>query len=142
MSCNPNAELSSLDYAEMPLTFNSVETISNLNDSVAFKVDRDKVFKEGEDILPVVIDETLSYVPWGGDNEMPYDILRLIECDETLATCQIINGEGCYNRGLEYSAAMSTRREPSVYRNASRNKAYFLTLIVANLRLIISALMW
>ena len=39
MSSKPNAEASVLDYAEAPLTFNSVETIPNLNASAAFKVD-------------------------------------------------------------------------------------------------------
>lgn len=37
------------------------------------------VFKEDVDIVPVIIDDTLSYVPWGGDNNMPFDILKLIE---------------------------------------------------------------
>ena len=38
MSSKPNAEASLLDYAEVPLTFNSVETIANLNASAAFQV--------------------------------------------------------------------------------------------------------
>ena len=37
MSFKPNAEPSSLGYAEVPLTFNSVETIANLNASAAVK---------------------------------------------------------------------------------------------------------
>ena len=24
--------------------------------------------------MPVIIDDTLSYMPWGGDNNMPFDI--------------------------------------------------------------------
>lgn len=36
MSSKPNAEASPLDYAEEPLTFNSVETIPALNASRAF----------------------------------------------------------------------------------------------------------
>ena len=87
----------------MELQFNSVETIPVLNASAAFKTDSGKVFKEDLDIVPVIIDKTLSYVPWGGDNEMPYDILRLIEGDETLATCQMFNAEVCYGSGLEYN---------------------------------------
>ena len=87
----------------MELNFNSVETIPILNAIAAFKVNSGKVFKEDVDIVPVIIDEALSYVPWGGDNEMPYDILRLIEGDETLATCQMFNAEVCYGNGLEYN---------------------------------------
>ncbi|MBR4829133.1 MAG: hypothetical protein IKZ92_04950 [Muribaculaceae bacterium] len=68
------------------VNFNSVETIPNLNASAAFKVDSSKVFKEDVDIVPVIIDKSLSYVPWGGDNAMPYDILKLIEGDEPLVS--------------------------------------------------------
>ena len=64
------------------LQFNSVETIANLNASAAFQVDSGKVFKDDVDICPVIIDKKLSYVPWGGDNNLPYHILDLIESDE------------------------------------------------------------
>ena len=99
MSRKPNAEASSLGYAEVPLTFNSVETIPNLKASAAFQVDSVKVFKEDSDIAPVIIDKSLSYIPWGGDNEMPYNIIDLIESDETLSTCQMFNAEVCYGIG-------------------------------------------
>ena len=39
---------------------------------------------------------------WGGDNQMPFSILNLIESDETLATCQLFNAEVCYGSGLVY----------------------------------------
>ena len=41
--------------------------------------------------MPIIIVDTLSYVPWGGDNNMPFDILKLIEDDKTLSkntTCR------------------------------------------------------
>ena len=63
----------------MELNFNSVETIANLNASAAFQVDSGKVFKEDTDIAPVIIDKSLSCIPLGGDNEMPYNLLNLIE---------------------------------------------------------------
>ena len=50
MSSKPNAEASSLDYAEAPLTFNSVETIPELNASAAFKTDSDKLFMSDYDM--------------------------------------------------------------------------------------------
>ena len=78
----------------MELNFNSVETIPVLNASAAFKTDSGKVFKEDVDIVPTIIDKSLSYIPWGGDNNMPYHIIDLIESDETLATCQMFNTEG------------------------------------------------
>ena len=71
------------------INFNSVETLPNLSARAAFQVNSSAVFKEDVDIVPVIIDDTLSYVPWGGDNNMPFDILKLIEDDETLSTCQM-----------------------------------------------------
>ncbi len=113
MSREPRAEASSLDYAEAKLTFNSVETIPSLNASAAFfspsleqlkgLVDSGKVFKEDVDMVPTIIDKSLSYMPWGGDNMMPYNILKLIEDDETLSTCQQFNAEVCYGSGLKYN---------------------------------------
>ena len=73
------------------LNFNSVETLPNLSARAAFQVNSSSVFKADVDIVPVIIDDTLSYVPWGGDNKMPFDILKLIEDDETLSTCQMFN---------------------------------------------------
>ena len=84
----------------MELNFNSVETIPNLNASAAFSVRSGKVFKEDVDIVSTIIDDKLSYVPWGGDNAIPYDILRLIKDDETLSTCRQFNAEVCYCSGL------------------------------------------
>ena len=87
----------------MELNFSSVETIPNLNASAAFKTDSGKVFKEDVDIVPTIIDKSLSYIPWGADNNMPYHIIDLIESDETLATCQMFNAEVCYGSGLQYN---------------------------------------
>jgi hypothetical protein len=42
------------------LQFNSVETIPVLNASAAFKTDSGKVFKEDVDIVPTIIDKSLS----------------------------------------------------------------------------------
>ena len=68
----------------MELNFNSVETIPNLNASAAFQVDSGKVLKEDVDIVLTIIDKTLSYIPWGSDNNMPYHIIDLIESDDPL----------------------------------------------------------
>ncbi len=92
----------------MELNFNSVETIPVLNASAAFKTDSGKVFKEDVDIVPTIIDKSLSYIPWGADNNMPYHIIDLIESDETLATCQMFNAEVCYGSGLQYNTDSCT----------------------------------
>ena len=92
----------------MELNFSSVETIPSLNASAAFQVDSCKVFKEDVDMVPTIIDKSLSYMPWGGDNMMPYNILKLIEDDETLSTCQQFNAEVCYGSGLKYDTEACT----------------------------------
>ncbi|MBQ3623456.1 MAG: hypothetical protein IJA04_07115 [Bacteroidaceae bacterium] len=49
-------------------------------------------------------------MPWGADNQMPFDILNLIESDETLSTCQMFNAEVCYGSGLVYNTDKSTTK--------------------------------
>jgi len=92
------------------LNLSSVELLPNAKASAAFTVDSSKVFKEQQDIPPIVIDEGLSYIPWGADNQMPYEILYLIESDETLSTCQMFNAEVCYGSGLVYNTDKSTTK--------------------------------
>ena len=113
----------------MELNFNSVETIPNLNASAAFQVDSGKVFKEDTDIVPVIVDDTLSYVPWGGDNALPYNILELIESDETLSTCQMFNAEVCYGSGLNYNTdecSASVRADVQDFTLDNALPSYFL----------------
>jgi hypothetical protein len=90
------------------LNFNSVETLPGYNARAAFTVNSSSVFKEDIDTVPIIIDDTLSYMPWGADNQMPFKILNLIEKDETLATCQVFNAEVCYGSGLQYNCSEST----------------------------------
>ena len=63
---------------------------------------RRAVFKESKDTNPIKIDDKMEYMPWGHDNQMPYEILKLIENDETLSTCQMFNAEIVYGDGLRY----------------------------------------
>ncbi len=73
------------------LNFNSVETLPGYEARAAFTVNSASVFREDVDIVPTIVEDKLSYVPWGGDNQMPFDLLALVEKDETLATCQCFN---------------------------------------------------
>ena len=113
----------------MELIFNSVETIPVLNASAAFKTDSGKVFKEDVYIVPTIIDKSLSYIPWGSDNNMPYHIINLIESDETLATCQMFNAEVCYGSGLQYntdSCGGDVKREVEDFLLDNALPSYFL----------------
>lgn len=83
--------------------FNSVENIPGYNAAAAFSVKSASVFKEDVDIIPTKISDNIEYIPWGGDNNMPFNILNLIEQDETISTCQMFNAEVCYGSGLKYN---------------------------------------
>lgn len=39
---------------------------------------------------------------------MPYNIIDLIESDETMSTCQMFNAEVCYGSGLVYDTGLAT----------------------------------
>lgn len=111
------------------LNFNSVETLPGFEARAAFTVNSSSVFKEDVDIVPTIVDDTLSYVPWGGDNQMPFDLLALVEKDETLATCQCFNAEVCYGSGLQYcvkDSSAATRRAVDDFLLDNDLAAYFL----------------
>ena len=94
----------------MDFSINSVEIIPDLKAAAAFTVNSSEVFKESEDISPVIIDKDLSYMPWGADNDLPYRVLDLIESDETLSTCQLFNAEVCYGSGLVYDSTAAKKK--------------------------------
>ena len=111
------------------LNYNSVENLPTMKARAVFQVNSASVFKEDVDILPVSISDKLQYMPWGGDNNMPYDILQLIEDDETLSTCQIFNAEVCYGSGLVYNcndADNVTREQVQEFLMDNDLASYFL----------------
>ena len=94
------------DFSFIPPT--SVATIPGAHASAAFTSKTSEVFKEENDIASIFINERLKYIPWGGDNQMPYNIIDLIESDETMSTCQMFNAEVCYGSGLVYDTGLAT----------------------------------
>ena len=94
------------DFSFIPPT--SVVTIPGANASAAFTAKTSEVFKEEHNIAPIIINDKMKYIPWGGDNQMPYNIINLIESDETLSTCQMFNAEVCYGSGLVYDTELAT----------------------------------
>ena len=96
------------DFSFIPPT--SVVPIPGTNKAAAFTTKTSEVFKEEHDIAPIFISDKMKYIPWGGDNQMPYNIINLIESDETLSTCQMFNAEVCYGSGLVYDTEQATMR--------------------------------
>lgn len=90
------------------LTFTSVHTIPGTHASAAFTTKTSEVFKEEHNIAPIIINDRMKYIPWGGDNQMPYNIIDLIESDEKMSTCQVFNTEVCYSSGLVYDTELAT----------------------------------
>lgn len=94
----------------MDFSFDSVVTIPQLNARAVFVTDTTTLFKEDGELSPIILDEHTSYMPWGADNLMPYNVLRKIEQDETLATCQSWNAEVCYGQGLKYDTCVCSAK--------------------------------
>ena len=58
-----------MDFSLSDLNFNSVETLPGFEARAAFTVNSSPAFKEDVDIVPTIVDDnSLSYIPWGGDN--------------------------------------------------------------------------
>ena len=94
------------DFSFIPPT--SVVTISGAHASAAFTSKTSAVFMEEHNIAPIIINDKMKYIPWGGSNQMPYNIIDLIESDETMSTCQMFNAEVCYGSGLVYDTELAT----------------------------------
>lgn len=112
-----------------PINFNSVETLPGFEARTTFSVNSVSVFKEDVDTVPTIVDDTLSYIPWGDENELPSDLLALVEKDETLATCQCFNAEVCYGSGLQYcstEASASVKSAVDDFRLDNDLAAYIL----------------
>ena len=88
------------DFSYLHIT--GVNDLPGYHAAAAFTTKSSEVFKESEEISPRHVSDKVSYMPWGADDQMPYDIINLIESDETLSTCQMFNAEVCYGSGLVY----------------------------------------
>lgn len=80
----------------------SVHRVPHTNVSAAIVTKPTTVFRESNTIDTNRTPDGKEYVVWGADDMLPYNLLDLIEKDETLSTCQIFNAEVCYGSGLKY----------------------------------------
>ena len=92
------------------LHITGVNDLPGYHATAAFTTKSSEVFKEAEEISPRRVSDKVSYMPWGADDQMPYDIINLIESDETLSTCQMFNAEVCYGSGLVYQTDEMCKR--------------------------------
>ena len=113
-----------MDFSFSDLNFNSVENLPGLEARAAFTVNSGSVFREDVDIVPTVMDDSLSYIPWGGDNQMPFDLLALVEKDETMFQRRSLLGSGLQYCATEASASVKSAVEDFTLENDIA--AYFL----------------
>lgn len=97
------------DFSYLHIT--GVNDLPGYHAAAAFTTKSSEVFKESEEISPRHVSDKVSYMPWGADDQMPYDIINLIESDETLSTCQMFNAEVCYGSGLVYQTDEMCKRK-------------------------------
>lgn len=80
----------------------SVHQVPQTNVRAAIVTKTSTVFREANDLSIATTHDGKQYVTWGADDMLPYNLIDLIEKDETLSTCQIFNAEVCYGSGLKY----------------------------------------
>ena len=80
----------------------SVEAIPQIG-AVIVEGDTDIVYREEGETAPLPIPGTShNYIPWGGDNQLPYKIIDRVEEDETLTVCHDFQSEALFAGGLDY----------------------------------------
>lgn len=107
----------------------SVENFPLLNARVAFVTKTTEVFRDSGSYDICKTPDGKEYVSWGGRDQLPYDIIRYIEEDETLATCQLFNAEVCYGAGLRYctkEASSKVKKEVEDFLLDNPLAGYFL----------------
>lgn len=110
------------------LDYQSIHRIPNAKASAAFVTKTSEIFREMEH-PEIRTFNGHEYVPWGADDMMPYNLIKLIESDETLSTCQVFNAEVCYGSGLKYcteEASQSVKTEVEDFLFDNPISEYFL----------------
>ena len=84
------------------LTFTSVHNIPGTHASAAFTSKTSEVFKEEHNIAPIIINDKMKYIPWGGDNQMPYNIRAKLDdtADTWIGACFFAKNVMKFLRGL------------------------------------------
>ena len=86
----------------------SVHHVPRTNVRAAIVTSTAAVFRDADNCNITRTPDGIEYVTWGADDMLPYNLIDLIEKDETLSTCQIFNAEVCYGSGLKYCTGAAT----------------------------------
>ena len=82
--------------------FFSVEYAPDLRGHVVFTSPSAEVFREDSELSPLHVSDSITVMPWGDDNMMPYRLMELVDDDETVATCMNFNAEVAFASGVCY----------------------------------------
>ena len=109
--CNVQSALTNEDFKATNKTLSLWRFISQVIESTYLADNHSKILlKQSESghkvsiITPQTLPDGTRFMPWGGDNLMPYHIQEMVEKDETLSTCQMFNAEVCYGSRLIYNS--------------------------------------
>ena len=90
---SPGGEIFTIPGTAVQAEIVQVEDTTTVFDS---NLDRDIHY------APVPGHEGRQYAPWGHDDQLPYDIIRLVGGDEVTAQNKLFNIETCYGTGIEF----------------------------------------
>ena len=87
----------------MPSEIFNIE-FSNVATEMASVTDSSLVFDEDADIqtTPVPGRNGMAYVNFGSDNQLPFEIIKMIGVDEVMSQNKLFNVITCYGAGLKY----------------------------------------
>lgn len=91
------------DDGFMPGEIYDIE-VSNVATEMSTVTDSSLVFDEDADIqtTPVPGRNGMSYVKFGTDNQLPFEIIKMIGIDEVMSQNKLFNVITCYGAGLKY----------------------------------------
>lgn len=94
--------------------------------------DTTQVFADTIDVAPVPVPghPAFTYIPWGEDDQLPYDVIDRIGQDEVTSQNKLFNVLTCYGRGIQFTdtTTHTPTTDPEVRRWRLRQNlpSYFL----------------
>jgi hypothetical protein len=121
-----------LDSTSAILDLGQTSAFVNTTDLADMKSVLDGINDDDDETSPVEVDTTgkyRGYVPWGQDNQLPYNIIKLIKGDEVLSQNKHFNSLICYGSGLSYKTKLKeevTNEDIVRFFKYNRPSKYFL----------------
>lgn len=99
-------------FTYMPSGIYNVETASSKLKASADDVrDSSDVFEEDSGVVPVgtVPGSSRKFVLFGPDNQLPFNIISMVGCDEVMSQNKLFNVLTCYGSGLQYMGVQTNK---------------------------------